>query len=244
VPSTDPPQALHLRASGGLNLQLAAELHPRIRALLERELDGIAALLAPWGRFVGPVRVRSAESVDALRLLAGGPTDGVLHAAATGEAIALLAPERWTTPPGDHEIVRVLAHELAHALLFQRCSPAGRQTPVALPCWFREGMAVVASEGRPDGRRRIEAAARPDWLALAHADAAAIARAGLAVYDVAATLFDAWFERYGIRSLHALAREMRSGRSFADAFMRACGVDESGWLAETCAHLGALARDG
>lgn len=232
------------RATTGLSLRFEVASSPRLLALLEREFDAIAATLAPWGRFTQPVRLHVAADLPAVRALAGGPTDGILQAAATAEVVVLLEPSRWPTTPPDPALRTVVTHELAHALLFQRCAPPGRSRPVALPCWFREGMAVLASEGRPDARRRIEAASRTDVARLAHADATAIAGEPDATYDVAVTLFDAWLQLYGMRKLGALCREMRNGRAFAAAFASSCGVEEAEWLTATVRQLHALASDG
>lgn len=244
MPSTSAPAPERLRGDAGLSLELAATLDLEIIALIRREFAAICATLQPWGRFLAPVELCSAPDLDTLRARAGGPTDGVLQAAATATTVVVLAPANWPSPPSGLELRRVLTHELAHALLFQRCAPPGRSAPVALPCWFREGMALVASEGRPDVRRRLRAAQRADLLALADADAAAIAQAPAATYDVAATLFDAWYERFGTRRLRELCRAMRDGHRFGDAFARACGLAESGWLEATAAALSAHAHDG
>jgi hypothetical protein len=231
-------------AAQSLRLRLDEDLDPSVARLVERDLDAIAATLEGWGRFTAPVRLASAPDLAELRLLAGGPTDGPLCAVATPNLVALLEPARWPHPPADHELRVVLTHELAHALLFQRCAPAGRLGAVALPCWFREGMAVRVSEGRPDPGRRLRVAARGDFAALAEADAGTIAADPDAVYDAATTLFDHWMTAHGDRRLTGLCRAMRAGSSFDAAHRAATGVGARAWLQQAVMSLRAHALDG
>lgn len=229
--------------AGSLRLCCDADLDPSILRLLQRDIDAIADTLDAWGRFLAPVRVASAADLDRLRHLADAPTDGPLCAVATPGLVALLEPRRWPTPPADHQLRLVLTHELAHALLFQRCAPVGRQGAVALPCWFREGMAMLATEGRPDSRRRMIAARQVELATLAHADAATIAADAEAVYEAALTLFDAWYEHFGSRRLGTLCRAMRAGLGFDEAHHVATGVGPRRWVDATIASLSAHARD-
>jgi hypothetical protein len=231
-------------AAGGPRIGLDPDNGDALNALLDLELEGVAPALAPWGRFNTPVTLRAVDDVAALRALAEGPAHGALCAAATRDAVLLLRPERWPTPPDRIELRRVLCHELAHVLLFQRCAPAGRDRPVAISTWFREGMAVVASEGRPDARRRQRAAGHPDGAALALADAATLGDHPEAAYDLAATLFAAWYEAAGARGLGALCRAMRAGASFEQAHQQAVGQAEAAWLAGALAELARWAGAG
>ncbi len=237
-----PLRCLH-HAVTGLELRLDPQLDADIVSLLERELDAIAAPLRTWGRFSAPIAVVSADDQDALQQLARAPVDGPLCAAATPTLIALLTPTRWPRPPADHELRIVLCHELAHVLLFQRCGPVERSGAVALPCWFREGMALVASEGRPPTALRRQVAGWSDVPALAEADAALVAGETARVYAAAHVLFDHWHEHHGIRKLGALSRLMRAGAGFERAYVEAMGEASGAWLTETMRQLRRWATD-
>ena len=227
----------------GLELQLDPGLDIDVSSLLERELDAIAAPLRTWGRFSAPIAVVSAHDQEALQRLARAPVDGPLCAAATPTLIALLAPSRWPRPPADHELRIVLCHELAHVLLFQRCGPAERGNAVALPCLFREGMALVASEGRPPTQLRRQVAAWTDVPSLAEADAVLVASETARVYAAAHVLFDHWHEHHGIRKLGALSRAMRAGAGFERAYVEATGEASMSWLSATMGQLRRWATD-
>lgn len=231
-----------------LRLRLSATLSPDLAELCTLELDHFADCLAPWGRFLRPVRVASAASMSALIEGASAPVDGSLCAIAELDRITLLAPAAWSTTPGRLQLRTTLTHELAHCLLFQRCAPPGREGPVALPTWFREGMALVASEGAPtrEVRRRLGAElgdATLELHKLADADAALIGQHAAACYDAAALLFARWYHGFGQRRLGALCRHMRTGHPFAVAFRMACGLSSEAWLAQAVTDLRAELTD-
>lgn len=235
-------RTLH-HAGTGLELQVDPRLDAEISSLLERDLDAIAAPLRTWGRFSTPISVVSADDQETLQQLARAPVDGPLCAAATPSLIAMLTPSRWPRPPADHELRIVLCHELAHVLLFQRCGPTERQSAVALPCWFREGMALVASEGRPATPIRRQVAGWTDVPALAEADAGVVASETARVYAAAHVLFDHWHEHHGIRKLGALSRAMRAGAGFERAYVEATGEPSMAWLVATMGQLRRWATD-
>lgn len=235
-------RTLH-HAVTGLELQLDRQLDRDVCSLLDRELDAIAGPLRNWGRFSAPIALVSADDPDAIQQLARAPVDGPLCAAATPTLIALLTPARWPRPPSDHELRIVLCHELAHVLLFQRCAPLERTGAVALPCWFREGMALVASEGRPSTAVRRQVAAWTDVAVLADADAALVAADTGRVYAAAHVLFDHWHEHHGIRRLGALSRWMRAGAGFERAYVEATGEGSAAWVAATMTQLRRWATD-
>ena len=132
---------------GNLQLRLTDELDPVVADLCRAELDHIASSLAPWGRFSFPVTIATAVSMAPLAREASAPVDGLLCAVPEPTRVTLLRPSAWVAPPSRLALRITLTHELAHSLLFQRCAPPDRTIPVALPTWFREGMAVLVSEG-------------------------------------------------------------------------------------------------
>jgi hypothetical protein len=192
----------------------------------------LARLLAPWGRFKRPVRVRTTDDEADLRASAACPTRLSLHAVAGIDEVVLLAPDRWRNRPHEGELALVLVHELAHVLLFQRCAAAGRTTAPYLPTWFREGMAVVAAEGRPHASLRRWLGERPDLERLPGAVDAVMAADPDACYAAGAVAFQDWFDQFGGRGLASVCRAMRAGKAFAGAFEHACKVTEPAWLTE------------
>jgi hypothetical protein len=117
----------------------------------------------------------------------------------------------------------LLVHELAHVQCFQRCTPPHGRVPY-LPTWFREGLALRVSTGRPDPKARRALGAHPQLALLPAADDALIARDPTATYALAAHLFTAWHDRFGTVGLTGLYAATRQGHPFATAFQRACHV--------------------
>lgn len=229
-----------LTLAAGLRFEPAADLDPAVGALLGRESDGLAQALAAWGRFRRPVRIRTTATAAALRAAAPCPTDLNLHGLAGLDELILLVPAAWRDPPAHGDLVRTLHHELAHVLLFQRCAATGSARAPWLPTWFREGMATVASEGRPPARLRRHLGAHPALDELPGADDAVMAAHAQDCYDIAALAFQDWYDRFGGRGLTALCAAMRTRHPFGAAFQRACGQAEETWLA---AWLAGLRRD-
>lgn len=223
---------MHLSVpAAALTLQVHGPLDPTVAALLVRELDGLGATLQPWGRFTRPVRLQTTALQADLRAAASCATELHLHGVATLDGLLLLAPTAWLTPPAAHELTRLVLHELAHVLLFQRCAPAGATAAAYLPTWFREGMATVVTDGPPHPGLRRRLAAHPDLDALPGASDAVMTADPEACYDAAALLFQAWSDRFGARGLATLCRAMRSGHAFAAAHAQATGLTEAAWLA-------------
>ena len=156
-----------------------------------------------------------------------------LRGLAWGDDVWLLRPERWPEPPSDVEVARLLAHECAHVLWFQRATAPGR--PCAyVPTWFREGFAVVVSEGSPRAQHR-RSMADCDLFAAAYADDAGMADLGSTAYEVAAHAFAAWHQQFGARALAGVARAMRAGNGFAASFAAVCAVDDRTFIASWAA---------
>jgi hypothetical protein len=210
-------------AIAGLQLELVEPVDGAVRACLERELDGMAVELARWGRFTRPVLLRVVPDQAGLQALAPCPTRLQLAGVAAVVELAVLAPARWPLVPNARQLRQTLLHELAHVLLFQRCSPPAQDRPPVLPTWFREGMASVVAEGAPTPNRRRDLGHHPRLHALPDASDAEMASDAEASYLLAGLLFQAWLDQFGRTGLHALCRRMRAGYGFADAHLQACG---------------------
>ena len=220
-----------------LRLLLASDIDPKVAELCRAELEHLGDCLAPWGRFLAPVTVATVASMRQLARASSAPVDGLLSAVAETQRVTLLCPDAWINPPSRLALRQTLAHELAHCLLFQRCAPPGREPPVALPTWFREGMAVLASEGAPTAGlwRRLDG--RGDLHALAGADASLVGQDARTCYDLAHLLFFRWHDTFGARRLGSLSRQMRAGHPFETAFRVACKLPVEIWLAATIAQV-------
>lgn len=217
-------------AAAGLLLDVHEPLDPTVRLLLERELDGLASALAPWGRFSRPVQLRTTTDHEDLRAVAPCATSMQLHGVAHLDGLVLLAPSVWIVPPAPRTVELAVLHELAHVLLFQRCAPPEATTAAYISTWFREGMATVIAEGPSSPNRRRELANHPQLAELPSAGDAIMTRHPEACYLAAALLFQAWLDRFGTPVLAALCRAMRAGNGFAAAHERACGVTEIAWI--------------
>ena len=220
-----------------LCLRLADQLDPVLAELCRAELDHIADCLAPWGRFVAPVTIASAVSMNQLAREASAPVDGILCAVAEPTRVTLLRPAAWLTPPSLLALRSTLIHELAHSLLFQRCAPANREHPVALPTWFREGMAVLVSEGPPTAGHMRRLDGRLLLRQLACADASLVGQDARACYDLGHLLFFRWHDTFGSRRLGSLCRHMRAGHTFDRAFGLSCKLPMEMWLTAAIAQL-------
>jgi len=224
-----------------LDLQVSEPVDAAVLAVLQRDLDAMANVLGQWGRFNRPVSLRTTLRQDDLRAAAPCETELHLHGVASVDGLLLWAPSAWPHPPAAHELARLLLHELAHVLLFQRCAAPG--TAMAyIPTWFREGMAVVAADGPQPPHLRRALAAHPLLDELPGASDAVMTQATDACYQAAALIFQAWSERFGARGLSALCRAMRLGHGFAAAHASACGMSDAEFVDEWLLAVRAEAR--
>ncbi len=225
---------------------IALELHANLAddslycRQLQRDLPRRVTRLLPWGRFGRPVTLHLVDLPDELRQHAPVPSLLDLRGLAWNDALWLLKPERWPEPPDPAEWTTLVLHELAHVLWFQRTTPTDRP-PAYAPTWFREGLAVVASQGMPapNGRRVL---ADDQVESAAYSNDAGIADLGGVVYAVAAQLFAAWWQEQGARPYASLCRELRAGRGFSAAFEVACGQDDRAFVVAEAARWRAEAR--
>ena len=199
----------------GLVLHLASDVDDATRLFVLENAEALGEPLAPWGRFRQPVRIATVHDRQALLAQLAQPSGAELRAVAELDRVLLLLPL-----PVD-ELRSLLLHELAHVQCFQRCTPQHGRVPY-LPTWFREGLALRVSAGRPDPLTRRAQATHPKLALLPTADDALIARDPTATYALAAHMFTAWHDRFGTVGLTGIYAAMRQGHPFATAFSRAC----------------------
>lgn len=227
-----------------LHLELNTTVDPAVALICRQEADSLGAALSRWGRFVRPVRVSTTNDRDDLRAAAGGPSSQLLCALATLDGITLLAPSKWASPPAHGELYRAVLHELAHVLMFQRCTPAGAAQCRPLPVWIREGMAAFVAEGPPSPNLRRDVAQHPNLQGIARADAKTLATDGSGCYLAARLLFAAWLGRFGERGFAALCRQMRAGQGFGAAHQKAVGTSPDAFVAEWVTQVQREAKTG
>lgn len=219
--------------AGDLRLATAPDADAVVRTFWLSEADGLANTLSRWGRFTRSVTLCTTEDRAVLRATAGAETSSMLCGLADLTSVTLLAPHRWTQPPPRLALYRVLLHELAHVLLFQRCAAPNATQPPPLPTWMREGMAEFVACGAPGLSTRLELDGCGDPARLARADAVSVASNADACYVAARVAFADWLAAFGERRLAAMCRAMRGGQTFASAHQAACGVSEleflNGW---------------
>ncbi len=225
-----------------LDLRTDPTLDPAVRAVLERQLDGIAATLARWGKFSRPVHLTTTDDRNNLSVDQSQPWHNSLRGVATLDSVVILQPKLWVGVYAPNSLEELLLHELAHVLLFQRASADDAKTMPYFPTWFREGMATLVAEGSPDARWRRELGAHPQLDLLADADEELVAQHGDAVYRHAAILFALWMDLFGSSGLATLCRAMRKGHSFAAAHLKASGMGDWTFWAGQCAAMRAEAN--
>ena len=201
----------------GLVLHLPDDFDPATRLFVLENLEALAEPLQPWGRFRQPVMLETVRDPQELHAQLSQPSHAELRAVATLDRIVLCPPE------SPDALRQLLLHELGHVQCFQRCTPAHGRVPY-LPTWFREGLALRVADGRPDPKARRPLGHHPQLALLPTADDALIARDPTATYALAAHLFTAWHDRFGVVGLTALYAATRQGHPFATAFQRACHV--------------------
>lgn len=221
--------------SVGLQLAGCEGLRAADAVALRRRLDARVPALRRWGRFERPIALRLAPSRAALVAAAPHPSALDLCGFAFADELWLLDPAAWPGGAEEDALAVVVLHELAHLLWFQRAAPA-HSAPAHVPTWFREGFAVLASEGAPSPRERRVLAGK-DLVALAAADDAQLAADPALGYRAAAHLFAAWHDRFGARGWTALCRTLRQGHGFSDAFARVCGQSEAAFVSAAVAVL-------
>jgi hypothetical protein len=183
----------HAWVPGLMDLMGLTEAGPPIRVLLAPESSRLALNVPSW---------------------VSGYTDGRSN-------VVVLLPERTPSYP-DGGLEEVLAHEVAHVLLYRASS--GRE----VPRWFNEGIAMIA--GRSWGLRDrtqlglglLSGERIPLWRLddLFQGDRSRVEQA----YALSGALVQDLLERYGAGLPRALLSRVARGVSFEDALRQATGA--------------------
>jgi len=197
----------------------AAEV-PRI----ERMLLAAAARTARWGAFREGVRIRVVPDHASLEEAVGRPGHVWLRAWSYSDQILLQSPRSWS--PDDAELTELLAHELTHALMYQRMQPTPAWAAEEPPLWFREGMASVTAG---QGHRRLDVAELRRWVAanpqadLLHPAPELYRDQKEAVYGAAHRAFELLQRSAGDDAIRDVLRRASLGVPFPEAFRSAIG---------------------
>lgn len=196
---------------------------PRALEAAAVRVRGAAVELAPVLELLGeppvPARVRLLLAEETSPLAARVPSWVAAYALPPLDTIVVF-PARTPTYP-DRNLPTLLAHELAHVLLFRASGGA------ALPRWFEEGVATVAARewGLEDGARFAAAVIGPGPESLAEVergfalDPGRVARS----YALSAALVRYFLRLGGRDAVAVLLGHMRRGATFEDAFQRVAG---------------------
>jgi hypothetical protein len=210
---------------------------------LEEELPRLAGLVRTaaraagrWGRLRQPLELRVLADHAALEAAVGRPEHPWLRAWSFPDLVLLQSPRSWPEPPTDAQLLQLLTHELAHAVMYQAiqrteaaAQPLERAESGEPPLWFREGLAsVTAGQGPlrpgPEWLRR--------WLAVLPArnpldpSAELIRTEKEAVYGAAHRAFERLLARVGDAGVLGLLARIREGSPFAEAFAASVGTSQ------------------
>ncbi len=200
-----------------------------------------------WGALPTPVTVTIYPSHAALEEATHREGFSWLRAWARYASIDLQSPRTWSFfGASEREVNELVTHELTHCALYQATSDEWSWAYRGVPLWFREGMASVAAgqghrraglddlrrfyvdppagagDGAPGARGAGGAApgapdplANPEPLYRGESDV---------VYGAAHWAFRFLLDRYGEGRVRGIARSMRGGRTFSEAFRAQIGL--------------------
>lgn len=178
-----------------------------------------------WGTFPGPVTIRIQPSSEALARAAGRPDQAWLRGWARRETVDLQSPRTWSRGrASDGAVATILAHELAHCLLFQRIGAGWARRDV--PSWFEEGMASFTA-----GERH----SRADSALLDPGPGGPVDP--VLAYGTADRAFRYLLSRHGEPAVRAVLDGLAAGEPFPDAFRHATGSPVAAFEADVRAHL-------
>jgi hypothetical protein len=201
---------------------------------VERALGRAVGAAARWGTLSTPVRITIHPTHQALEAAVHRAGYAWLRGWARYASVDLQSPRTWSSgPASDAQVAQILAHEVTHSVMYQSVAAEGTWPSVAIPLWFKEGMAsVAAEEERP--RPSLEAVRRlyrERSTAPGSAGTDPLTGAGLLyqhdsdlIYGAADTAFRFLIERYGDDAVRLLMARMREGHRFGQAFQQAIGI--------------------
>ncbi|MFO0599423.1 MAG: hypothetical protein U0228_29215 [Myxococcaceae bacterium] len=198
---------------------------------IARAIERAQPELARWGALDAPVTVYVVPTHDALTSAVGRSWDW-LRAWSQYDNVIFQAPSTWASRP--EQVNELVLHELTHCLLFQRSADAQTWETRRIPLWFREGMAVYTARqahlypSLEDTSRFLEQGGPDPFV-----DGETLSRERSAeVYGVALHAFTFLVDGAGDESVRAVMREMRSGKSFDEAFQAAMSRPVDAFVAE------------
>ncbi|MGV8041224.1 MAG: peptidase MA family metallohydrolase [Thermoanaerobaculaceae bacterium] len=202
--------ALEIEAPPGLEAAAA-----RVRAAT----PDLAPVLELLGEPPAPARVRVVLAEESSELAARVPSWVAAYALPSLDTIVVF-PARTPTYP-DRNLPTLLAHELAHLLVFRASGGA------PLPRWFEEGVATVAARewGLEDGARFAAAVIGPGPESLAEVERAFTLDPGRVArsYALSAALVRYLLRLGGPDAVAVLLAQVRRGSTFEEAFLRTAG---------------------
>lgn len=214
--------AFPLGAAAATRPALEVEAPPGLQAAAAR-VRAAAPDLAPVLELLGepplPGRVRIVLAEESSELASRVPSWVAAYAVPSLDTIVVF-PARTPTYP-DRNLSTLLAHELAHLLVF-RASGGAR-----LPRWFEEGVATVAARewGLEDGARFAAAVIGPGPESLAEVERAFTLDPGQVArsYALSAALVRYLLRLGGPDAVAVLLGQVRRGETFEAAFLRTAG---------------------
>lgn len=241
------PSLQHLRAARALESPLGrVELRAVDEASLDAQrlqvaLDRAVEAVGRWGALPDGVTLYLLEDHAQLERVVRRPGYAWLRAWARYDAIYLQAPSTWPGRPATQaDLDELVLHELTHCVVYQRASTRGRWEALALPMWFREGMASwTAKQGwrwpsLTDVAREL--AGLPGADPLRDGERLSKHHERL-VYGAAHHAFTFLVRRYGEVGVQRLLDALKQGARFEDAFAQATGVTEADFKADFLNYL-------
>jgi hypothetical protein len=200
---------------------------------VEAALPAAVAAAERWGALARPLVITIHPNHGALEEATHRGGQAWLRGWARFAAVDLQSPRTWSTGMAtDEQLLQLLTHELTHCVMYQRVATEATWHDLAIPLWFKEGMASVTAgqrhrRARADTVRQLYAARATGGAAAAEpellGDGVQALDAELA-YAVAHLAFRFLVERHGDDRVHRLMTELRAGRGFDSAFQLAIGI--------------------
>ncbi|HPC83996.1 MAG TPA: hypothetical protein P5234_11640 [Thermoanaerobaculaceae bacterium] len=214
--------AVSLASAADAELAIEIEAPERLQPAAARTraaVPDLAAMLELLGGPPTPVRVRIVLAEEGSEPAGRVPSWVAAYAVPPLDTIVVF-PARTPTYP-DRNLPTLLAHEIAHLLVF-RASGGAR-----LPRWFEEGVATVGARewGLEDGARFAAAVLGPGPKTLEEVergfalDPPRVARS----YALSAALVRYLLRLAGPDAVAVLLARVRRGESFETAFLRTAG---------------------
>jgi len=198
---------------------LAGQMEPVLTQAMEA--------LKPYGDFTHPVTVYLYPDHQRLALATGQLCKPWMVGFGQYARIHLQSPATWAGKDWRQRFSRLVTHELAHVLMYQRCCNSWDWFVRDIPFWFREGFAsAVAGQGRErQGRGEV----RDYYLGGAQAGDPLVTgekvrrtRVSLA-YGASHRVFEDFLAVCGPRGVRDIVEAMGEGADFDQAFGRVVG---------------------